>query len=224
MARDYGVDVLVMVDSDMKPDVLGGQPGSQPFFKSSFDFLVNHYAKGPVCIGAPYCGPPPMENVYVFRWNNWASENPNPDFQLEMYDRHTAVKLAGIQECAALPTGLIMYDMRCFALTEPKTESDKPWFYYEWKDKYHADKASTEDVTQTRDLSLVGTQRLGYNPVFCNWDAWAGHWKPKCVSKPQVISASGISEKLKGWWEAKVDPNTRLVDIPEPKWLKSVNV
>jgi hypothetical protein len=224
MARDYGVDVLVMVDSDMKPDVLGGQPGSQPFFKSSFDFLVSHYAKGPVCIGAPYCGPPPMENVYVFRWNNWASENPNPDFQLEMYDRHTAVKLAGIQECAALPTGLIMYDMRCFSLTEPKTESDKPWFYYEWKDKYHADKASTEDVTQTRDLSLVGTQRLGYNPVFCNWDAWAGHWKPKCVSKPQVISASGISEKLKGWWEAKVDPNTRLVDIPEPKWLKSVNV
>lgn len=215
---------MVMVDSDMKPDILGGQPGSQPFFKSSFDFLVNHYAKGPVCIGAPYCGPPPMENVYVFRWNNWASENPNPDFQLEMYDRHTAVKLAGIQECAALPTGLIMYDMRCFSLTEPKTESDKPWFYYEWKDKYHADKASTEDVTQTRDLSLVGTQRLGYNPVFCNWDAWAGHWKPKCVSKPQVISASGISEKLKGWWEAKVDPNTRLVDIPEPKWLKSVNV
>jgi hypothetical protein len=224
MARDYGVDVLVMVDSDMKPDILGGQPGSQPFFKSSFDFLVNHYAKGPVCIGAPYCGPPPMENVYVFRWNNWASENPNPDFQLEMYDRHTAVKLAGIQECAALPTGVIMYDMRCFSLTEPKTENDKPWFYYEWKDKYHADKASTEDVTQTRDLSLVGTQRLGYNPVFCNWDAWAGHWKPKCVSKPQVISASGISEKLKGWWEAKVDPNTRLVDIPEPKWLKSVNV
>jgi hypothetical protein len=224
MARDYGVDVLVMVDSDMKPDILVGQPGSQPFFKSSFDFLVNHYAKGPVCIGAPYCGPPPMENVYVFRWNNWASENPNPDFQLEMYDRHTAVKLAGIQECAALPTGLIMYDMRCFSLTEPKTESDKPWFYYEWKDKYHADKASTEDVTQTRDLSLVGAQKLGYNPVFCNWDAWAGHWKPKCVSKPQVISASGISEKLKGWWEAKVDPNTRLVDIPEPKWLKSVNV
>jgi hypothetical protein len=44
------------------------------------------------------------------------------------------------------------------------------------------------------------------------------------VSKPQVISASGISEKLKGWWEAKVDPNIRLVDIPEPKWLKSVNV
>jgi hypothetical protein len=117
-----------------------------------------------------------------------------------------------------------MYDMRCFPLTEPKTENDKPWFFYEWKDKYQADKASTEDVTQTRDLSLVGTQTLGYNPVFCNWDAWAGHWKPKCVSKPQVISASGISEKLKGWWEAKVDPNIRLVDIPEPKWLKSVNV
>lgn len=212
-AREHGVDVLVMVDSDMKPDLYAGNPDARPFFTSSFDFLVNHYAKGPVVIGAPYCGPPPVECVYVFRWNNMASENPNPDFQLEMYDRHTAVKLAGIQECAALPTGLIMYDMRAFDLTEPKKEGDKPWFYYEWKSIHQAEKASTEDVTMTRDLSLVGTERLGYNPVFCNWDAWAGHWKPKCVGKPQVIAADGVSKKLKDCWEANVDPGTKLVDF-----------
>jgi hypothetical protein len=223
-AREYGIDVLVMVDSDMKPDMLAGQPGSQPFFKSSLDFLINHYHKGPCCIGAPYCGPPPQECVYVFRWNNWASDNPNPDYQLEMYDRHTAVKMAGIQECAALPTGLIMYDMRCFDLTEPQSEADKPWFYYEWKDKYCASKASTEDVTQTRDLSMVGSQKLGYSPVYCNWDAWAGHWKPKCVGKPQVLAAKDISSKMKACWEASVDPGVKLVDIPPPAWLKSVNV
>jgi hypothetical protein len=212
-ARQNDIDVLVMVDSDMKPDLYAGHADAKPFFQTSFDFLVNHYHKGPVVIGAPYCGPPPVECVYVFRWQNMASENPNPDFQLEMYDRHTAVKMAGIQECAALPTGLIMYDMRAFDLTEPKKEGDKPWFYYEWKDRFAAEKASTEDVTMTRDLSLVGSQTLGYNPVFCNWDAWAGHWKPKCVGKPQVIAAEGISHKLKDCWEAKVEPGTKLVEF-----------
>lgn len=209
-AREYGVDVLVMVDSDMKPDMI---PGATPFFQSSFDFLVNHYPKGPCVIGAPYCGPPPVECVYVFRWQNMQSHNPNPDFQLEMYDRHTAVKMSGIQECAALPTGLIMYDMRAFALTEPKTDGDKPWFYYEWKDRYAAEKASTEDVTQTRDLSLVGTQKLGYNPVFCNWDSWAGHWKPKCVGKPVFLEAAHISDKLKQCWEAGVESNVKVVNF-----------
>jgi len=218
MARQNDVDVLVMVDSDMKPDILIGQDDSaKPFFTSSFDFLVDHYAKGPCVIGAPYCGPPPVECVYVFRWQHMQSENPNPDFQLEMYDRHTAVKLAGIQECAALPTGLIMYDMRAFELTEPKTPEDKPWFYYEWKDMFCAEKASTEDVTQTRDLSLVGTQKLGYNPVYCNWDAWAGHWKPKCVGKPQFIDASQVAQKMRQSFEANVDSSVKLVDLKAPQ-------
>ena len=212
-AREFGVDCLIMVDSDMKPDMNAGQPDAKPFFDTSFDFFVNHYHKGPCVIGVPYCGPPPVECVYVFRWTNMANENPNPDFQLEMYDRHTAVKMAGIQECAALPTGLIMYDMRAFELTEPKTAEDKPWFYYEWKDLYQAEKASTEDVTMTRDVSLVGTQKLGYNPVYCNWDAWAGHWKPKCVGKPQVIAAGGVSKKLKDCWEGKVEPGVKIVDF-----------
>jgi hypothetical protein len=219
MAREIGVDVLVMVDSDMKPDVCGGEEGAKPFFDSSLDFLIEHFPKGPVVIGAPYCGPPPTENVYVFRWQNQQSDNANADFQLEMYDRHTAAKMAGIQECAALPTGLIMYDMRAFELTEPKTDADKPWFYYEWSDRYAAHKASTEDVTMTRDLSLIGTQRLGYNPVFCNWDAWAGHWKPKCVGKPVVISASGVSAKLREEWAAGVEPGVKLIDLrPKHKW------
>jgi hypothetical protein len=209
MAREYGVDVLVMVDSDMKPDVMGGKP----FFQTSFDFLVDHYAKGPVVIGAPYCGPPPHECVYVFEWRDMQSAHPNPDFQLKMYERSQAIKMSGIQECAALPTGLIMYDMRAFELTEPKTKEDNPWFYYEFSDKYQCEKASTEDVTMTRDLSLVGTQRLGYNPVFCNWDCWAGHWKPKCVAKPQLIEAKDISKKLKDCWEAGYDQDVKLVDL-----------
>jgi hypothetical protein len=205
-AREYGLDILIMVDSDMKPDL-----GDEPFFDSSFDFLVNHYDKGPVCIGAPYCGPPPDECVYVFRWQNQESGNANPDFQLEAYDRHTASKLAGIQECAALPTGLIMYDMRCFDITEPRSKDDNSWFYYEWLDKYATRKASTEDVTMTRDLSIAGTRVLGYNPVLCNWNAWAGHWKPKCVGPPVMLDAKEIGRKISEDWLC--DSNLRQIDL-----------
>jgi hypothetical protein len=215
-AREHKVDVLVMVDSDMKPDLYAGHADAKPFLQSSLDFLIDHYHKGPCVIGAPYCGPPPVECVYVFRWQNMRSHSASPDYQLEMYDRNTATKMAGIQECAALPTGMIMYDMRAFELTEPKTAEDKPWFYYEWKDLFCAEKASTEDVTQTRDLSLVGVQKLGYNPVYCNWDAWAGHWKPLCVGKPVTIAADQVSKKLRDCVEAKVESNTKLVDFRSP--------
>ena len=218
LAREKNLDVLVMVDSDMRPDMYANSdPLAKEFFSSSFDFLVDHYHKGPVCIGVPYCGPPPSECVYVFRWQNAQSLNPNPDFNLEMYDRHTAAKLGGIHECAALPTGLIMYDMRCFDLTEPKEPGDHPWFYYEWKDLYCSEKASTEDVTQTRDLSLVDINKLGYSPVFCNWDAWAGHWKPKCVGKPQFISPLDVSSKLKDCWKAGVEDGVKLYDVQASK-------
>lgn len=214
MARQHNIDFLLMVDSDMKPDVMNGQdPAAKPFFQSSLNFLINHYHKGPAVVGAPYCGPPPVECVYVFRWQDMQSAHPNPDFQLEMYDRSTAVRMSGIQECAALPTGLILYDMRAFDLTEPTADGDKPWFYYEWKDKFAAEKASTEDVTMTRDLSLVGASKLGYNPVFCNWDAWAGHWKPKCVSKPQFIDASQIAKKMQQSFAANVSSEVKIVDL-----------
>jgi hypothetical protein len=222
-AREMKLDFLVMVDSDMKPDMyVGEDPDARPFIQSSLDFLIDRYDQGPAVVGAPYCGPPPAECVYVFEWRNMQSNNANPDFQLKMYERSQAAKMSGIQECAALPTGLIMFDMRVFDLIEPADETQKPFAYYEWVDKYASKKASTEDVTMTRDLSLVGTQKLGYNPVFCNWDAWAGHWKPKCVGKPQFIEAKAVSEKLKESWAAGYDPTVKLVDL-KPKFSVKVN-
>lgn len=220
MARDFGVDILVMIDSDMKPDINAGSPDAKPFFQSSFDYIVENYGDGPICIGAPYCGPPPNECVYVFRWQCQQNENPNPDFQLEMYDRNTAVRMKGIQECAALPTGLIMYDMRCFEVTEPVSASDHPWFYYEWTDKFAAEKASTEDVTMTRDLSLTGVTKLGYNPVLCNWDAWAGHWKPKCVGKPVAMNASDVGQKLQMAWGSGHNNSNKIIDVKPEAALK----
>jgi len=217
-AREMGLDVLVMIDSDMKPDMhLSEDQAAKPFFDSSFDYIYKNWDKGPMVIGAPYCGPPPHECVYVFRWQNRMTTTAGPDYQLEMYDRLTASKMSGIQECAALPTGLIMYTMSAFDIIEPGDASSKPFFYYEYPDKYQARKASTEDVTNTRDISLVGIQKLGYNPVMCNWDAWAGHWKPICVGKPQVIDAKGVSDKFREAAVSGHDSSTKIVDIkPNP--------
>lgn len=112
--------------------------------------------------------------------------------------------MSGIQSCAALPTGVIMYDMRAFDLI------DYPYFDYEWegdgarcqqcnqpKPGPRTKKMSTEDVVNTRNISLNGQIELGYNPVFCNWDAWAGHWKPKCVGKPHLLTADAVAETLR---------------------------
>jgi len=190
-AREMGADILVMCDSDMHPDLYQGQLGTKLFFPSSFAFLYEHYQKGPVVIGAPYCGPPPSEMVYVFHWTTCETDNPNPDHRLEMISREQAAMRMGIEAVAALPTGLIMFDMRVFELTSP------PYFYYEYTDCQETDKASTEDVTCTRDLGMAGQNRLGYVPIHVNWDAWAGHVKPKTVGKPHVIHTEQVGKKYR---------------------------
>ena len=212
-ARKEGADVIMMVDSDQHPDMyVGLDPDARPFFQSSFDFLYERKMRGQISvIGAPYCGPPPSECVYVFQWATNESHNPNVDHRIEMYTREQGAVMAGIQACAALPTGCIMFDMEMFDVTDPKWEYEvlmkkygdaqlvkklvRPWFYYEYKDIYQSEKASTEDVTATRDMVLGAYAKLGYNTMFANWDAWAGHWKPKCVGKPVLITSDSINEK-----------------------------
>lgn len=236
-ARRAGVDVLIMVDADMRPDCeLGYDPEALPFFETSFDFIYSRWDKGPHVVCAPYCGPPPEENVYVFYWRTSESFGQNVAASIEMYSREHAATMRGIQPCAAQPTGLIMWDMRAFDLTDPKphyddliakglshqeaVDSTKGWFYYESGDIYHATKDSTEDVTATRDISLVGLTRLGYSPIYCNWDAWAGHHKAKVVRKPRVVFADSINQKYQHAVLAAQKQRVRQthieLDLPKP--------
>src|SRR5690606_6163207 len=221
-ARQNEVDVLVMVDSDMAPDMyVGHDPSAKPFFQSSFDFLYDRWDQGPHVVVAPYCGPPPHplyggeSNVYVFKWVNYSpADDPDaPDFSLEGYTRFEALHMSGIQECGAGPTGLVMYDMRAFDLTDPKHDveqlkrrglSDREikalvtsWYEYEWTDIYHSGKGSTEDVVNLRDISRVGMQTLGYNPLVRHWDAWAGHGEPFLVGKPHAITVDQVNAKYR---------------------------
>lgn len=231
-ARRLGADVLFMIDSDNVVDAHRRDPGAKPFFESSFDFIYENWDRGPHVVCAPYCGPPPsvyggIENVYCFKWASVETNFPNDAVRIAQYSREEAAIMSGIQPCAAGPTGCILFDMRAFELTEPKEDGEKPWFYYEYKDIYETEKCSTEDVTALRDISLAGQELYGYNPMFCNWDAWAGHMKPKCVGKPHLLTVAEVSNKLRRAVLANQPADEQLVlvgdkhqrDIPEDKGM-----
>jgi hypothetical protein len=198
-AKKKKVDVLVMIDSDMKPDL--AYAGAKPFWDSSLEFLLKHH--GPCAIGAPYCGPPPIENIYVFQWGDWTEDHKGESHELKQYSREQAATLAGIQLAGALPTGLIMIHMDAFKQIEP------PYFYYEYTDSTQSEKASTEDVTFTRDLTFAGV------PVYCNWDSWAGHHKRKCVMKPTPLTIDMVSAKYKEAILRNHPSNKKLIVLGE---------
>jgi hypothetical protein len=183
-AKKVGADWVLMVDADMHPDLyLGRDPRAVPFWDAAVDFLAQH--NGPAMLGAPYCGPPPHENVYVFQWAKAQSDHPNTDLRLEQVSREEAAARGGIEEVGALPTGLVLLDMRALERLQP------PYFDYEWQDATQSQKASTEDVVFTRNLSLAGV------PLYCLWDSWAGHYKLKCVGKPVPLSVDAVRQQLR---------------------------
>lgn len=208
-AREIGADLLLMVDSDMVPDVHlrdGVDPGAVPFLDTAIDAIYRHYDKGPLVVCAPYCGPPPNECVYVFLWEtkgNWGDES---SYELRMYTRTEAQMMAGLHECAAQPTGLILFDMRIFNLIEP------PYFFYEMKEPYEHEKASTEDVCSTRNMSMSCIHQKGYNPLLCAWSSWAGHRKNWVVGKPQKSTPECITGRLRDALK-RPQKNERLIDI-----------
>ncbi len=200
-ALEKGCDLLLMLDSDIKPDV--PEPGARPFWRSSFDFMLQH--NGPCCVAAPYCGMPPHENVFIFHWMKKQTDNPNADLSLEQYTREQATKMAGIQEAAALPTGVFLMDMRALKFI------GLPWFDYEYTDQYQTEKATTEDVYFTRNLSLAGV------PQYCNWDAWAGHHKRKLVGKPKPLTVESVRDQFREAIASGRSSHEKLIDVAGPE-------
>lgn len=210
-ARQHGCQYLLCVDSDMSPDLPG--KGARPFWETAWEFMMgrrfdvkpmyeipdNPEGYPPATIAAPYCGPSPQQCVYVFEWTSQASHKPDQDFALQMIPRESAAIRSGIQEVAALPTGLILYDLRVFDILPP------PWYCYEWGDVEQSIKASTEDVFQTRNASLLGL------PQFCAWDSWAGHVKTEIVRKPTILTRDMVHESLRKAVLSGLDSDDRLV-------------
>lgn len=187
IALENNADYLLMVDNDMGPDCnLGKVAGAKHFLLSSWDFLKLLPPEQPCVIAAPYCGPPPEEFVYVFNWR-WTGSVERPDFRgkIEMIPRSEAAHRVGVSQVAALPTGLMLIDCRAFK------QLPEPWFYYESADPRWTKKASTEDVTFSRDCALC---RI---PIYCNWDAWASHMKVMPIGKPIQASVTIVNKRIR---------------------------
>jgi hypothetical protein len=186
------------------------------------------------------------ENVYVFYCES--DETVGPDekkhsgYRFEAYSRTHAAQMRGIQPIAAGPTGCIIYSTNAFDLLPIETrpledvliafrdgKADLPktlrsirmqsWFWYEFTDQMQTQKASTEDVTNTREIQLAALAKLGQDAVFCNWDAWAGHWKQKCVGTPEPVCLEHVSAIYQ---EAVLNPisvreEMREVDFGRPE-------
>jgi hypothetical protein len=218
-AIQQGIDIVLMVDSDMGPDQIDP---SKAFWQRALDFMARRWHEAPTIIAAPYCGPPPVENIYIFRWRNYQSDHPNPDYKLAQFTREEAAERTGIEPVAALPTGVIAIDMRIFTGFEVGGEAVKlppPWFYYEWTDEYATEKASTEDVTFTRDVSILFNAH-GLDAVFVDWDTWAVHFKQKGVGKPAVLKPHKLARLFK---ERSADMSHQNGNQPDrSEWVKGV--
>lgn len=195
-AKEWGADLVLFLDNDNIPDYHSGEEDQKPFWDLAFEFWIKHNTEGcvdpisreksygPCIIAAPYCGPPPNECVYVFDWHNFSGRTSEPDFALEMVPRHEAALRRDVCRAAALCTGVMLIDMRAIdKLPHPHT-------YYEWKDKTQSQKASTEDVTFTRDLADMGI------PLWATWNSWAGHIKQVVVPRARNLSPTLIPKHL----------------------------
>lgn len=240
--------ILMIDSDNVPDLYLGKKPWAKPFWDTSFEFLYERKRRGlPSVIAAPYCGPPPhpanggCENVYVFKAEDNETGRPEMGFRFEAYDRGTASQMRGIQEIAAGPTGCIIYTTDAFDLM-PVGKMSRPeildayragdidqdralrllsmesWFFYEFTDGYQTQKASTEDVTNTREIQLAGINKHGEPIVFCNWDAWAGHYKPKCVGMPEPIRMEQINSLYREACETQLSAfeEVRNVDFGVP--------
>lgn len=214
VAKRIGTDYLLMIDSDMGPDQPG--PTAKPFWETAFNFLFDR--EQPAIIAAPYCGGGSYHNnVFVFHWANFT--NGHYPFKLEQFPREMAADRGGIEKVAALPTGLILIDMRILERMK------FPYFYYEWMGENERcpccqhlipglqdEKASTEDVTFTRDASLAWYDEPEAG-CFVSWDSWASHIKLCHIGRPEKITNEYIGERFRQAVERNLFKDERLQEF-----------
>lgn len=200
-AHKCGYHFALMLDDDMKPDLLLSDPkaGAVPFAPTAIDFALAH--DGPCFVGAPYCAGPPYQEVVVMKNRERFPDQPDKSgHALDKYTRDEAAGMSGVGEVAALPTGCLLVDTRVTQILPP------PWFSYEYADPpYNTALASTEDVVFTRNAHWCGVRQ------FCTWSSWSGHWKRLLTGKPRVCAVDEIPVEIHRAWAAGWRPKAAVV-------------
>lgn len=200
-AKANGHHFVLMLDDDMCPD-LGvvskdhRDPAAVPFLPAAIDFALAH--DGPCVVGAPYCSSPPLQEVVVMKTREKVPGLPDAcGSMLDKYTRDEAAVQTGIKRVAALPTGVMLVDLRVLDILPP------PWFSYEYTDEpYNTRLASTEDVVFSRNCDWLGI------PQYCGWDSWAGHVKSFTTGKPVVCPVHDVPGSIFKAWTAGWRPKT----------------
>lgn len=195
----------------------------------------------PYCGPPPHPVNGGMENVYVFYAEGLENREPGAPHQsmkFEAYSREHAAIMSGISPIAAGPTGVIVYTTDAFDLMETRVDprivleqykagqidqeracqllQRESWFYYEYNDAECTQKASTEDVTNTREIQMAGILKHNEPIVFCNWDAWAGHMKPKCVGAPNPLRIEQVSQVFTEAVRNNISAADKLIELDLP--------
>ncbi len=176
-AKREGFHFLLMLDDDMEPDC---EPDGVPFLPGALEFALAQ--PGPCVVAAPYCGASPWQKVLVMRYE----ERPNvvaPDFpgNLRSYTREEAAAETGFGRVGALPTGVMLVDLRVMDMLPP------PWFAYEYEDPpFNTKLSSSEDTVFSRNADWVGV------PQFCAWNSWAAHMKNQRIGKPRPMAPAAV--------------------------------
>lgn len=205
-AVNQDVDFLIMLDSDMAPDI----DRSKPFLPAAFEFAVGRYHEAPTIVAAPYCTAPPDELPTMGRWR---TNRDGAKIKADLYTREEALGFHGILPVPLLGTGLMLIDMRIFTGFKG-WQLPPPWFDYEWRDQYQDEKVSTEDMFFSRNVSMVFAS-IGIETNFVAWDCWSYHVKKVAVGKPMDMTPLALHTLLL--------PNQAHIEVSAGK-LPSVTV
>lgn len=176
VAREQKVDILVMVDDDMKP--------AEGLFRPALDFLMAH--QGPAAIASPYCTAPPLENVNVFEWAKGSNLRDAP-FATTQVVREDAARRSGIEMVVNAGTGYVFYTMSCFDLVR-KAHPNKPFYDYSYSDFERHRVIETEDCWFHRHMYFAGA------PMYVHWDFWSNHYKMVPIQKPQRMTDAAVGD------------------------------
>lgn len=185
------VDILIMVDNDMAPDI----DREHPFLPAAFGFIKGRWHQAPTMISAPYLTAPPAEAPCMGRWR---TNSDGYELATRLYTREEAAQFSGIQPVPLHGTGLMCLDMRIFTgfpVGDQIVRLAPPWFDYDWTNEYKTEKASTEDMYFSRNVTMLFA-KYGLEVGFVDWDCWSYHVKTKYVGKPDDLTAIGLAQKL----------------------------
>lgn len=91
-----------------------------------------------------------------------------------------AVSRTGLHEVSDVATHCVAYPVEVFRKVSP------PWYSYTYNEK-HTAFVNTEDCVCHRKLREAGVR------FWCHFDYWAGHWKEKCIGKPELLTAEKLN-------------------------------